>query len=290
MAAASTTVWNFAAPDLHDFDLSSLRMVLSGGSATPSSLSELWRERVGIPITHSWGMTEISPLAVLGGVRAADTGADEERLIEIRSRQGRPVPLVGVRLADEDGHQLPWDGESIGEVQVAGPWVASGYYRRKGDGMTPDGWLRSGDLGTIDQVGYLRIVDRARDTIKSGGEWISSVELENAIMSHPDVEEAAVVGRHDEKWAERSVAYVVGRRGIKLTPESVREHLRPLVSKWWLPDDVIFLGNCPRPVPASSPRRISAVVRRGRTHRGDPDASRLQCGEPGCGSRWSRSR
>lgn len=246
MTAAATTVWNFAAPHLLDFDLSSLRMVMSGGSATPSSLSEIWRERAGVPITHSWGMTEISPVAVIGGVRAAEADSSEERRRELRSRQGRPVPLVQLRLVDDDGTELAWDGESVGEVQVAGPWVASGYYRREGEGMTDDGWLRSGDLGTLDPVGYLRIVDRAKDIIKSGGEWISSVDLENAIMSHPDVEEAAVIGRPDEKWAERPVAYVVGRPDAELTPDAVREHLRPLVARWWLPEDIYFLPELPK--------------------------------------------
>lgn len=246
MAAAATTVWNFAAPHLADFDLSSLRMVMSGGSATPSALSETWRRRAGIPITHSWGMTEISPVAVIGGVRAAEAGASEDRLVELRALQGRPVPLVQLRLVDDDGNELPWDGEAVGEVQVAGPWVASGYYQREHEGTTPDGWLRSGDLGTIDPVGYLKIVDRVKDIIKSGGEWISSVDLENAIMSHPDVEEAAVIGRPDEKWAERPVAYVVGRAQTNLTPEIVREHLRPLVAKWWLPEDIIFLPELPK--------------------------------------------
>jgi fatty-acyl-CoA synthase len=219
---------------------------MSGGSATPSSLSEIWRERAGIPITHSWGMTEISPVAVIGGVRAAEADAPEERKVALRALQGRPVPLVQLRLVDDDGAELPWDGESVGEVQVSGPWVASGYYQRPDDGMTADGWLRSGDLGTIDGVGYLRIVDRAKDIIKSGGEWISSVDLENAIMSHPDVEEAAVVGRSDPTWAERPVAYVVRRADAVLTPEHVREHLRPLVAKWWLPEDIIFLPELPK--------------------------------------------
>ncbi|CAN5268448.1 long-chain fatty acid--CoA ligase [soil metagenome] len=246
MAAAATTVWNFAAPHLDDFDLSSLRMVMSGGSATPSSLSEEWRARAGVPITHSWGMTEISPVAVIGGVSAAEAGASEERKVELRSLQGRPVPMVDLRLVDDFGQELPWDGESVGEVQVAGPWVASGYYGREGEGTTEDGWLRSGDLGTIDRVGYLRIVDRAKDIIKSGGEWISSVDLESAIMSHPDIVEAAVVGRPDEKWAERPVAYVVGREGAPLTAEIVREHLRPLVAKWWLPEDILFLPELPK--------------------------------------------
>ncbi len=247
VAAAATTVWNLAAPFLEEFDLSSLRLVMSGGSATPSALSETWRTRAGIPITHSWGMTEISPVAVIGGVRPADADASEERLVEIRALQGRSVPLVELRLIDDDGSEVPWDGESVGEVQVSGPWVASGYYRRAaGEGMTPDGWLRSGDLGSIDPRGYLRIVDRLKDIIKSGGEWISSVDLENAIMSHPDVVEAAVVGRADVKWAERPVAYVVTRDGASLTAELVREHLRPLVAKWWLPDDVVFLPELPK--------------------------------------------
>jgi fatty-acyl-CoA synthase len=246
VAAAATTVWNFAAPHLREFDLSSLRMVMSGGSATPSSLSEIWRERAGIPITHSWGMTEISPVAVIGGVRAGEAESPEERKIQLRALQGRPVPLVQLRLVDDDGVELPWDGESVGEVQVSGPWVAAGYYQREHEGMTADGWLRSGDLGTIDGVGYLRIVDRVKDIIKSGGEWISSVDLENAIMSHPDVEEAAVVGRLDPKWAERPVAYVVPRGDAELTPELVREHLRPLVAKWWLPEDIIFLPDLPK--------------------------------------------
>jgi fatty-acyl-CoA synthase len=246
MAAAATTVWNFAAPHLRDFDLSSLRMVMSGGSATPSSLSEVWRERAGVPITHSWGMTEISPVAVIGGVRAAEEHSSEDRQRELRALQGRPVPLVQLRLVGDDGTELAWDGESVGEVQVAGPWVASGYYRRDHEGMTADGWLRSGDLGTLDPVGYLRIVDRAKDIIKSGGEWISSVDLENAIMSHPDVDEAAVIGRADEKWAERPVAYVVARADAALTAEAVREHLTPLVAKWWLPEDIYFLPELPK--------------------------------------------
>jgi len=247
MTGGATTVWNFAAPFLHEYDLSALRLVLSGGSATPSSLSEIWRERAGVPITHSWGMTEISPVAVIGGVSHAERDASEERKIALRALQGRAVPLIDLRLVDEGGHELPWDGESVGEVQVAGPWVASGYYRRDpSDGMTADGWLRSGDLGTIDAAGYLRIVDRVKDIIKSGGEWISSVDLENAIMSHADVVEAAVIGRADEKWAERPVACVVVREGAQLSADDVRDHLRPLVAKWWLPEDIIFLPELPK--------------------------------------------
>lgn len=247
MAAGATTIWNLTSPFLEEFDLSQLRMVLSGGSATPAALSETWREKAGIPITHSWGMTEISPVAVVGGVRAADADAPEERKRAIRALQGRSVALVELRLVDAAGNELPWDGESVGEVQVAGPWVAAGYYRRDREvGITADGWLRSGDLGTIDPLGYLRIVDRLKDIIKSGGEWISSVDLENAIMSHPDVEEAAVVARADDKWAERPVAYVVVREGIALSADAVRDHLRTRVPKWWLPEDIVFLPELPK--------------------------------------------
>ncbi|MEJ1229739.1 MAG: long-chain fatty acid--CoA ligase [Galbitalea sp.] len=246
VAAAATTVWNFAAPLLENYDLSSLRMVLSGGSATSVALSETWRITAGVPITHSWGMTEISPMAVIGGLRPGDELLPVEEQARIRSFQGRPLPFVDIRIVQDDREQ-PWDGESIGEVQVAGPWVLSRYYGVEADdSFAADGWLRTGDLGTMSPEGYLRIVDRAKDVIKSGGEWISSVQLENAIMAHPDISEAAVVGRPDDKWAERPVAFVVARDGRTLSIEDIHEHLRPLVAKWWLPEDILFVEAIPK--------------------------------------------
>ncbi|MGP3535976.1 long-chain-fatty-acid--CoA ligase [Microbacterium sp. RD1] len=246
LTAAATTVWNMAAPHLADYDLSRLRMVLSGGSSTPTALSETWRLTAGVPITHSWGMTEISPLAVLGRLRPEDASLDEDEARAKRSLQGRPVALVDVRLR-ADGVERAWDGESVGEAEVSGPWVAAGYYRRDDDAsITPDGWLRTGDLATITPDGYLHVVDRLKDIIKSGGEWIPSVELENAIMAHPLVVEAAVIGRPDERWAERPVACVVAVAGAALTAEDILDHLRPLVAKWWLPDDIVFLPELPK--------------------------------------------
>lgn len=247
IAAAATTVWNMlaplfpaAAPTLK------LRLALTGASAASQSLSERIREAIGIPLTHSWGMTEISPMAVLGGTRPEDVDASEETKAEIRGKQGRPVPLVELRVAGPDG-ELPWDGTSVGEIEVCGPFAAAGYFGGDGEGaFTRDGWLRTGDLGSIDEFGYVRIRDRLKDIIKSGGEWISSVELENAIMSHPDVAEAAVVGRPHEKWAERPVAAVVVREGRVLSAAGVIEHLRPLVAKWWLPDEIFFLEALPK--------------------------------------------
>ena len=246
MAAAATTVWNFAAPHLTSFDLSSLRMVMSGGSATPSALSETWLERAGIPITHSWGMTEISPVAVIGGVRPPRPTPTRSARSRCAPYRAGPCRWSGSVSSTATAWSSRGTASPSARCRSRVPGSPRGTTSEGDEGMTADGWLTSGDLGTLDSVGYLRIVDRVKDIIKSGGEWISSVDLENAIMSHPDVEEAAVIGRSDEKWAERPVAYVVARTDALLTPDIVREHLRPLVAKWWLPDDIIFLPELPK--------------------------------------------
>ena len=243
------TVWTSMVPYLDDHDLSSLRLILGGGSATPAALSEAVRRGAGVPITHTWGMTETSPVAVVGGLRSYHDTLDDPAKREIEGHQGQPVPLVDVRIVDrETGLIQPWDGESIGEIEVAGPWVASGYYQADmaERAFSPDGWLRTGDLATITEDGYVHIVDRLKDVIKSGGEWISSVELENAIVSHPQVLEAAVIAKPDEHWMERPVACVVPAPGATVTAEEILEHLRPLVTKWWLPDEIVFLDRLPR--------------------------------------------
>ncbi len=246
VSAAAATVWAMLAPHLAEAKGLALRFALSGASAASPALMEAIRAATGIPLTHSWGMTEISPMAVLGGLRPEDDDASEAQKLEIRSRQGRPVPMVELRVAGPDG-PLPWDGVSSGEIEVAGPFVTAAYAGGEGRGaFTPDGWLRTGDLGTIDADGYVRIVDRLKDVIKSGGEWISSIELENAIAAHPGVAEAAVIGRPDAKWSERPVAAIVTRPGQTLSVEAVLDHLRPRVAKWWLPDEVIFLNALPK--------------------------------------------
>ena len=248
LAGAVPTVWTSLLPDLNEHDLSHLRLLLGGGSAIPTALSEAYRARIGLPITHSWGMTEVSPVGAIGGTRSQHLRATEEHRSAVRSAQGQPMPLVRMRLRDVDHDgELAWDGRSIGELQVAGPWIASGYFQVDSPHtFTADGWLRTGDLATIDAEGYLRLVDRMKDLIKSGGEWISSVELEAAIASHPDVVEVAVIGRPDPRWAERPVAYVVLREDSVASIDDLLRHISPMVAKWWLPDEFVFMTGLPK--------------------------------------------
>ncbi|MDT7797837.1 MAG: hypothetical protein QOI78_1270 [Actinomycetota bacterium] len=248
VAGAVPTVWTSLAPELRAYDLGATRILLSGGSVVAPALSETYRAAIGVPITHSWGMTEVSPTGVIGGTRTQHRDATEAEQVAVRAAQGQPLPLVNVRIADvETGRELPRDGQAVGELQVAGPWVAGGYYRVDGgDSFTADGWLRTGDLATIDADGYLRLVDRIKDLIKSGGEWISSVELETAIASHPDVVEVAVIGRPDPRWMERPVAYVALREGGTATADELQAHIAPLVAKWWLPDEFVFMAALPK--------------------------------------------
>jgi fatty-acyl-CoA synthase len=248
VAGAVPTVLTSLTPELRAHDLSAMRFLLGGGSAVAPALSETYRTAIGIPITHSWGMTEVSPVGAIGGTRTQHGDATAAQQVAVRAAQGQPLPLVNVRVVDvETGRELPRDGRAVGELQVAGPWVAGGYFRVDGGGaFTGDGWLRTGDLATIDAEGYLRLVDRMKDLIKSGGEWISSVELEAAISSHPDVVEVAVIARPDPRWMERPVAYVVLRAGSATTAEQLRRHITPKVAKWWLPDEIVFMTTLPK--------------------------------------------
>ncbi|MEV7095029.1 long-chain fatty acid--CoA ligase [Amycolatopsis sp. NPDC051045] len=248
VAGAVPTVWTSMAPGLRAHDLSATRFLLGGGSAVPPALSETYRAAIGVPITHSWGMTEVSPVGAIGGTRTQHRDAAAAEQVAVRAAQGQPLPLVNVRIVDvETGRELPRDGDAVGELQVAGPWVAGGYFRVGADSsFTGDGWLRTGDLATIDADGYLRLVDRMKDLIKSGGEWISSVELEGAIASHPGVAEAAVIARPDPRWMERPVAYVVLREGSVTTAGELLAHITPMVAKWWLPDEIVFVPTLPK--------------------------------------------
>ena len=243
------TIWMGMIPLLDDHDLSSLRAILCGGSAAPRSLSETYREKIGLPLLHAWGMTETSPLATVCSTRSYFDGLSEEEQADQRARQGPAAPLVDLRIVDpETGKTQPWDDQATGEVQAAGPWIAKEYYRGEGGGaqFTDDGWLRTGDVAAVDRYGSIRLVDRTKDLIKSGGEWIGSVELENEIMSHPKVVEAAVIAIPSEKWVERPLAYVVVKEGETLTAEDVLEHLKTRVAKWWLPDGVEFIDEVPK--------------------------------------------
>ncbi len=248
LAAGVPTIWMSARPYLAGRS-HHLRTIVSGGSAVPKALSEAYRTEVGLPILQAWGMTETSPLATVCRVRSDLAGGDDDALAEVRAKQGLPAPLVELRIADpESGQELPWDDKASGEVQVRGPWIARQYYNdeRGAGSFTTDGWLRTGDVGTIDPYGYVRLVDRTKDLIKSGGEWISSVEIENHLMAHPSIAEAAVIAVPSERWMERPMACIVVKKGESLTAEEVTAWLAPRVAKWWLPEEIEFIEEVPK--------------------------------------------
>jgi fatty-acyl-CoA synthase len=228
------------------FDLSSLRAVPCGGSAVPESLLARF-DALGVEVVQAWGMTETSPLATVSHPRSSMADWSPARRRGVRAKQGMPLPGVEIRVVGETGTPLPWDGTSMGELEVRGPWIAAAYHDdpRSADAFH-DGWFRTGDVVTIDADGYVQITDRAKDVIKSGGEWISSVELENLLVGHPGVLEAAVIGLPHDRWQERPLACVVPKPGQTLTREALLEYLAPRVARWWLPDDVVFVDSLPK--------------------------------------------
>ena len=249
VAAGVPTIWMGVLNEIDGRDLSSLRSIPCGGSSVPRSLSEAYRDKLGLPIQQAWGMTETSPLASMAKVKSSLAHLPEDEQADYRASIGLASLGVQFRVADQQtGDEVPWDGETSGELQVAGPWIAREYYNddRSPESFTADGWLKTGDVATIDGHGYLRIVDRTKDVVKSGGEWISSVELENEIMANPKVAEAAVIGVKHPKWSERPLACVVVKPGESLTRQEVLDWLDGRVAKWWLPDDVVFIDEVPK--------------------------------------------
>lgn len=243
-AAAVPTIWQGLHQYLeqHPQDISSMHDVLIGGSAVPPSLMHIFAEQHDIQVLHAWGMTETSPL---GSVARPPAGTEGEERWRYRYTQGRFPASVQARIVD-DGKVLPNDGESVGELEVRGPWITGAYYGVDAPEKFDDGWLRTGDVGTITPDGYLTLTDRTKDIIKSGGEWISSVDLENAVMGHPDVIEAAVIGVPDPKWDERPLVAVVLREGSDATPDSLREFLSDKVAKWQLPENWTVINEVPK--------------------------------------------
>jgi fatty-acyl-CoA synthase len=218
-----------------------------GGSAAPASMIAGFRERHGLEVLHAWGMTEMSPLGTVARVKGSLSDAPPDEQLGLRASQGLPIGLVEQRHVGDDGRPLPWDGTTFGELEVRGPWVAASYYGDEGkDRFTADGWFKTGDVVTIDPEGYVRIVDRSKDVIKSGGEWISSVALENALMGHPAVLEAAVFAANHPKWGERPVAAVVLKEGAGATAEELAAYLDGKVAKYWVPEKVLFVKEIPR--------------------------------------------
>jgi fatty-acyl-CoA synthase len=241
-----------------EVDLSSLTNAACGGSAVPRQLMKDFEERHGVRIFQAWGMTETSPVATYARPREGD---HDDAYWDERAKQGRPLPWVELRLMDDNGAEVAWDGHSTGEIEVRGPWVAAGYFRDdSGDEKFDAGWLRTGDIAAVDEQGFVQITDRSKDVIKSGGEWISSVELENELMSHPDVVEAAVIAKPDERWAERPLCCVVLREQSAVGAPELVEHLRDKVARWWLPDEFAFIAE----IPKTSVGKFDKKVLRGR--------------------------
>ena len=262
-SGAVPTIWNdiLRYAESNAVDLSSFRMVVCGGSAVPRSLMEKFQERHNVRIIQAWGMTETSPLAAIAHPPRG-TGRDEE--MDWRSKTGRIFPGVELRIMDGD-QEMPWDGESVGEIEVRGPWITGSYYGDDTPEKFHDGWLRTGDVGVVDAKGFIQITDRAKDVIKSGGEWISTVELENTIMGHPEVIEAAVIGIPDERWDERPLACVVLKDGSDATAEHLRSYLCERVAKWWVPERWSFVEE----IPKTSVGKFDKKVLRARRENGE---------------------
>ena len=231
------------------YDMSSLRGMIVGGAAAPQSMIEAFEKKHGLTVMHAWGMTEMSPLGTVSRLKSYQLDLPEAERFAIRAKQGTSVPGVEIRAVDESGKEVAWDGKAFGELQVKGPWVVSSYYNdeRSADSFM-GGWFRTGDVVTIDPEGFVQIVDRTKDLVKSGGEWISSQDLENAIMSHPKVLEAAVIAVPHPKWQERPLACVVAKPDFKdnLTKAEIHEHLSSRFDKMYLPDDIVFIDAVPK--------------------------------------------
>jgi fatty-acyl-CoA synthase len=244
LATAVPTVWyDVLGLDPAGVDLSSLRLILAGGAAVPRRLIEAYEQRFGVRIVQGWGLTETSPIASLAH---PPKHVPADRAMDYRATAGRALGGVEARVVDDEGKVLPRNEDSTGEIEVRGPWVTGGYYRDPASAKFRDGWLRTGDVGRIDAKGYITISDRAKDVVKSGGEWISTLELEAAILTHPAVHEVAVIAAPDERWGERPLACVVRVPGQSVSAEELRAHLSVLVVKWWLPEQWVFLDEVPR--------------------------------------------
>ena len=248
ITAGVPTIWLgvLAEQEKSPRDLSSLRIIISGGSASPKGLIQAYIEKLGVPYINAYGMTETSPLVTMSYPLSTMSDYSEDELYNLRVAQGLTVSLIDTEVVKEEV-VVPWDGTTMGELRIRGPWIASEYYKdeRTADAFR-DGWLYTGDIAVITKEGYIKITDRTKDLIKSGGEWISSVDLENALMSHPAVFEAAVIAVPHEKWQERPLACVVLHEGQEATKEELLASLEGQVAKWWIPDDVMFLNEIPK--------------------------------------------
>jgi fatty-acyl-CoA synthase len=265
-SGAVPTIWNdvLRYSEEHPIDLSSIRMIICGGSAVPRSMMERFEQEHGVRIVQAWGMTETSPLAAAAHPPAdVELGSPSE--MDWRAKTGRVVGGIELRIVDDTGNELPWDGEAVGEIQVRGPWITASYYNDPAPEKFDNGWLRTGDVGTVDANGFVQLTDRAKDVIKSGGEWISSVQLEGLLMAHPDVLEASVIGVPDDRWDERPLACVVRKVGATCDPHELAEFLAGHVAKWQVPERWAFIEE----VPKTSVGKFDKKVLRATHEKGD---------------------
>jgi fatty-acyl-CoA synthase len=248
MTAGVPTVWLSLLQymEQNNLKLSTVKTAVIGGSAAPEAMIRTFAEKYGVFVLHAWGMTEMSPIGTTGQLKAKHINLPGDARYKIQGKQGRVVYGVQVKIIDGEGKELPHDGVAFGDVMVRGPWICAGYFKSEGGNpVTEDGWFPTGDVATIDEDGYLHITDRSKDVIKSGGEWISSIDLENAMIAHPAVAEAAVVGVRHPKWDERPLLILVKKPGADLTRDEALDFLKPRVAKWWLPNDVVFVEQLP---------------------------------------------
>jgi fatty-acyl-CoA synthase len=245
--AAVPTVWLalLAHLEAQGGKLPHLKRVVIGGSACPRAMIKTFQEVYGVNVVHAWGMTEMSPLGTLCSIKPDYDGLAEEARLDIQCKQGHAPFMVEMKITDDAGKRLPWDGKTFGRLKVRGPAIARAYFKEEAGILDPDDFFDTGDVATIDRYGYMQITDRAKDVIKSGGEWISSIELENLAVGHPKVAEAAVIGVRHPKWDERPLLIVVLKQGQSSSKEEILGYMRGRIAGWWLPDDVVFVDEIP---------------------------------------------
>jgi fatty-acyl-CoA synthase len=247
MSAGVPTVWlgllNYMKEQKLRF--STLKRVVIGGSACPPAMIRAFQEEYGVQVLHAWGMTEMSPLGTVTTFKARHLKLSPEERLKLQNKQGRALFGVDLRIVGEDGKELPWDGKAFGDLQVRGPWVIQSYFKGEGGDPLRDGWFPTGDVCTIDPDGFIQVTDRSKDVIKSGGEWISSIDLENIAVSHPAIAEAAVIGVKHPKWDERPIVVAVKKPGKDVTREELLKFYEGKIAKWWMPDDVVFVNELP---------------------------------------------